>query len=1505
MNKFTTFLLILIFPALIKAQDSLQPPQNLQADVFGNFVSLSWTSPPASMDYLSWENGFISTSVGITSGGTFSVAAKWEPQQIPGFIGESIQKVSIHTSSEISSYTLKIWKGNNAETLVYSQPLEGVITNNWFDIVLDTLITIDSDIPVWVGYEVEQPAGEFPATVDSGPAVEGYGDLVYFDNEWVPLTFFGLSNNFLIRAYTTGTGEQILTSNLNRASTEEKTDDITAYSPFIQNPNYYAPESISELQGFNVYVDGNKINETPISVTSFAAGTYDPGTYLFGVSAVYEEGESEPTEIEVVIGSDLITFTPDFLEINVPEGEVVESSIILSNIWTDSVTWQVSTFTNWILISDNQGTIEAGGQQELALTIDATNLAPGYYFNALEFTFNDVFTPTSYYQVFVYVEGEPSLSVTPESLDFGNVETGATKTMNLQLFNDGQSLISVDSIKSTTSQFIVENQSFQLSPYQHQILAVAFIPDSITNFTGEIQIYTDFAEDPVSVAVSGSGVLAAPLFLNAQVVNENDAELTWLAPGGFGGTVLSWDNGENGQAIGYGAEYTFSYGARWTPEFLENAAGLTAISVSFFPFAEESTYTLKIYEGENASNQILSQPVTNYVPYEWNAVNINTPFEITANDELWVTFEVNNASDEYPAGADSGPAVAGFGDMISEDGVNWVSMSQFYGLSHNWNIQLFATDQISSTNVLKVPRSTVEYENQAETLSAIANNSQENRFNPYLEQNTFASNFEFLGYNVYRNNQLLNGDLLTDLEYTDPGLENGIYEYGVTAVYDIGESPQTTDILQIGTPEISFDPASLDIFLESGTIITDTIMISNSGNIPLIWEASSNASFIIPEQSAGTIEPGSSAELPVTIDATFIGGGTINAGIVFNINNLNNPLITYPVTITVEGSPSLFIYVDELNFGNTPPGTTKTRNIDVFNFGFGSAELFNFSTDNEAFFVEDTIIMVEANGFLQIPVQFTPEEVTNYQGTLSFSTTDPNISEVNISLAGSGYLMPPLALNAQVAENDVQLAWLPPDGGDGNYLQYDDGTNYTSIGLSGGGTFAVAAKWGPDQLINKIGSLVGALGFFATSETTSFTLMVWKGPNADSIIIQQPVTDYTPFSWNDVFLSTPFEIVENETYWFGYEVEQSPDEFPAGVDAGPAAAGYGDLVTLDGQIWESLTSYGLSYNWNIRAFLLENNGEPNNPVNSVSVLSKSYQNSGHLVQSNYAFIKQDNLKSGRFNELIGYNIYRDSILVNDVPVVETAFVDEDVPFGTYLYSVTALYNTGESNPAGPIEVVVDEPVQMPEGWEHNHTNTTHIIYVPTTTVFAGTPVMEEGDWIGAFYTDNGMEYCAGAALWHTNDTIKVVAFGDDPQTTQKEGFTIGEPLIWKAYMQASGDNHQLEVSYHSGMPDNDGNFNEFGLSMLTSIDLIPTAIGETSANSFSVYPNPGNGLFYISATNEITRLSVFSMSGQLIFENQYNDSNIEIDLSNTTPGIYYLKMETQNGIQLTDKVIIK
>ena len=53
-------------------------------------------------------------------------------------------------------------------------------------------------------------------------------------------------------------------------------------------------------------------------------------------------------------------------------------------------------------------------------------------------------------------------------------------------------------------------------------------------------------------------------------------------------------------------------------------------------------------------------------------------------------------------------------------------------------------------------------------------------------------------------------------------------------------------------------------------------------------------------------------------------------------------------------------------------------------------------------------------------------------------------------------------------------------------------------------------------------------------------------------------------------------------------------------------------------------------------------------------------------------------------------------------------------------------------------------------------------------------------WIGVFYLDDNGEYaCGGYTQWDSSQSMAVAAWGDDPTTSEKDGFSEGEPYIFK------------------------------------------------------------------------------------------------------------------------------
>ena len=81
---------------------------------------------------------------------------------------------------------------------------------------------------------------------------------------------------------------------------------------------------------------------------------------------------------------------------------------------------------------------------------------------------------------------------------------------------------------------------------------------------------------------------------------------------------------------------------------------------------------------------------------------------------------------------------------------------------------------------------------------------------------------------------------------------------------------------------------------------------------------------------------------------------------------------------------------------------------------------------------------------------------------------------------------------------------------------------------------------------------------------------------------------------------------------------------------------------------------------------------------------------------------------------------------------------------------------------------------------------------------------------------------------------------------------------------------------------------------------------EYESASTAVYPNPNNGSFYVSLSNnedEITCIRVFDITGKTIYSNNsFNDG--EIVLPNAKQGLYYVVVTLKNKT-ITEKIIIQ
>ncbi len=154
--------------------------------------------------------------------------------------------------------------------------------------------------------------------------------------------------------------------------------------------------------------------------------------------------------------------------------------------------------------------------------------------------------------------------------------------------------------------------------------------------------------------------------------------------------------------------------------------------------------------------------------------------------------------------------------------------------------------------------------------------------------------------------------------------------------------------------------------------------------------------------------------------------------------------------------------------------------------------------------------------------------------------------------------------------------------------------------------------------------------------------------------------------------------------------------------------------------------------------------------------------------------------------------------------------------------------------------VEDYQVHACPHWWPVHTNLKHYITIPHDL-----QNLVPGDVLGAFYLDaTGERVCAGLSEFNGSDDQMMIAYGDNPQTTVKDGFIVGEPIYWKLCSMVKGDANPVDVTYDFTYPSSNGLFTQNGISALTNIiGLHVTATASPSiicsGDAVQLLANPG------------------------------------------------------------------
>ena len=801
---------------------TLDPPTDF-AVTNGGYAT--WTAPGGgggggNSAWLSYDDG---TNVdGIGGPDVFSWGIKFDPAQLTDYAGTSITKINIYNRTYATN-TLQIFEGTNAATLIYEQDLSGLTLNAWNEVELTTPVPIDATQQLWITVYTEDGAN-YPAAVGANMG-EPNGDLITLDGAtWEHLSDYGLMYTWNLGCYVTdGTGKTVSLGKIPNTKTYNSSTKLLASTGRVNNsPNATRPRG---LLGYQLYLDGAAVGSTSDLFWQYTNLT--PGqTYTAGVSALYDEGESDMVEYEFTAtggaNGPVIEVLPNMLtEVHNNPPEITMQYLLISNTGDEPLIWNISvgskatgycdasttTEDEYIAnvlcgdinnssswqggvadYTDQSTVINAGESEDITITNGnawaSDNVTVWVDWNDdFEFTQggNEEFVLTNVGGI-----GESFTGVITAPADANNGDHRMRVRMTyssapVPCGNSGYGEVEDYTVTTGGGQssnwLTVDMTNGTIEPGMATDVVVTFNSEGMDPglYNGLISISSNdpnnsLVEVPVEFTVGGTQLDPPTDFMVT-----DDGYATWSAPGGGGGGTSAWLSYDDDINVdGIGGPDIFSWGIKFDPAQLADYAGTSITKIDIYN-RTGATNTLQIFEGTNAANLIYEQDLSGLDLDSWNEVELNTPVPIDATQQLWITVYTEDGAN-YPAavGADMGEPN---GDLITLDGVTWEHLSD-YGLMYTWNLGCYVTDGTGKTVSLGEIPNTKTYKGSTEPFAPTGkvNNS----------PNATRSR-GLLGYQLYLDGAAVGSTSDLFYQYTDltPGQT---YMAGVSALYDEGES---------------------------------------------------------------------------------------------------------------------------------------------------------------------------------------------------------------------------------------------------------------------------------------------------------------------------------------------------------------------------------------------------------------------------------------------------------------------------------------------------------------------------------------------------------------------------------------------------------------------------------------------------------------------------------------------------------------------------------------------
>lgn len=161
---------------------------------------------------------------------------------------------------------------------------------------------------------------------------------------------------------------------------------------------------------------------------------------------------------------------------------------------------------DWLTVTPESDTLNAGSSADLTLSFDAAALGIGTYSTTLEVSSNDPANPLATISVELTVEGIAVLTLQHDSLAFDTVTVGQNASRMVYVYNTGSGALNVSDIIASDPAFSADHSAFSLPAGDSLALTVTFAPAMVGDYSGELKIVSNAAAaDTARIYLHGTG----------------------------------------------------------------------------------------------------------------------------------------------------------------------------------------------------------------------------------------------------------------------------------------------------------------------------------------------------------------------------------------------------------------------------------------------------------------------------------------------------------------------------------------------------------------------------------------------------------------------------------------------------------------------------------------------------------------------------------------------------------------------------------------------------------------------------------------------------------------------------------------------------------------------------------------------------------------------------------------------------------------------------------------